>query len=411
MIRVQSTDVFGASFGSLLSQLCMTTLQSFGRKISGYLRTGAVDLIRERLSVHRTARAFAACSPVSGFRIVLDWKSCASTAAIIALLLLISAIVSPNSAFAQRLDGFNVVAAPNHPFGSLTAGRALTAARHLGATTVAIIPFLWQEAPSSPNVSAGGDMSDQTLRVAIGQVHRLGFFAVVKPHIWVPGSWAGAVEPDSEKAWQTWFMRYRDQLVRIARIAAQEGAEALAIGTELTKTSQRPEWPALIAAVRAVFPGMLYYIAHNVDEAEIVPFWPMLDAIGVSLYPPLGVDDDRTGRLKAMKLVADRLDALSSRQGKVILIGEIGLRSARGAAAKPWESAEERTAAVDAQLQADVLADWLAVLNRPSIHGVLIWRWFTDPSAGGPNDTDFTVQGKPAESILSCAWSGICLRP
>jgi hypothetical protein len=84
------------------------------------------------------------------------------------------------------------------------------------------------------------------------------------------------------------------------------------------------------------------------------------------------------------------------------------LRSAKGAAAKPWESAEERAASADPRLQADVIADWLAVLNRPSIHGVMIWRWFTDPAAGGPDDTDFTVQGKPAEAVLSCVWNGIC---
>jgi hypothetical protein len=358
-----------------------------------------------------TRACVAAWSLVSGYRIPIKRANHARNEAIIALLLLMFATVGPHSAFAKRLDGFNVVAAPNHPFGSPTAGRALTAARHLGATTAAIIPFLWQETPSSPNVSAGSDMSDQTLRVAIRQVHRLGFFAVVKPHIWVPGSWAGAVAPDSDDAWRIWFTRYRDQLVRIARIAAQEHAEALAIGTELTKTSRRPEWPALIAAVRAMFPGTLYYIAHNVDEAETIPFWRMLDAIGVSLYPPLGADDDRTGRLKAMRSVTDRLEALSSREGKVIFVGEIGLRSAQGAAAKPWESAEERDAPTDVQLQADVLADWLEVLNRPSIHGVMIWRWFTDPAAGGPNDTDFTVQGKPAEAILSCAWTGVCPRP
>jgi len=32
------------------------------------------------------------------------------------------------------------------------------------------------------------------------------------------------------------------ELERIARIAAAEGAEALAIGTKLTETKQRPEW-------------------------------------------------------------------------------------------------------------------------------------------------------------------------
>jgi hypothetical protein len=66
---------------------------------------------------------------------------------------------------------------------------------------------------------------------------------------------------------------------------------------------------------------------------------------------------------------------------------------------------------VDLQLQAEVLADWLAALDRPSIHGVLIWRWLSDPEAGGPGDTDFTVQGKPAELVLSCAWAKVCAKP
>jgi arabinogalactan endo-1,4-beta-galactosidase len=130
-----------------------------------------------------------------------------------------------------------------------------------------------------------------------------------------------------------------------------------------------------------VFPRTLLYVAHNAEEAEAITFWPMLDVIGVSLYPPLGSDQDRAGRLAAMKAVAERLDAMSSRLGKPVLVAEIGLRSAKGAAAKPWESAEERTASADPQLQADVIADWLAVLKRPSIQGVLIWRWFTDPAA------------------------------
>jgi hypothetical protein len=320
-------------------------------------------------------------------------------------------MVSFDPARGQRLDGFNVVATPDHPFGSMSAERALIAARNLGATTVAIIPFLWQASPSSPDIKSGSDMSDDALRAAIWQAHRLGFFVVVKPHIWVPESWAGAVEPDTERSWTVWFTRYSVELERIARIAAEEGAEAFAIGTELAKTTQRPEWSGLIAGVRAVFPRTLFYIAHNAEEAEAVPFWPMLDAIGVSLYPPLGADDDRTGRLAVMRAVADRLDGLSDRFDKPVLVGEIGLRSATDAAAKPWESAEERAAPADPRLQADVIADWLTVLNRPAIHGVLIWRWFTDPAAGGPDDTDFTVQGKPAESVLACAWSKVCAKP
>jgi hypothetical protein len=224
----------------------------------------------------------------------------------------------------------------------------------------------------------------------------------------VQGSWAGAVEPASPDDWRVWFDRYRAALLPIAQIAAEERAEALAIGTELAKTTQRPEWQDIIAAVRPVFAGLLTYAAHNVEEADAVPFWPQLDAIGVTLYPKLGEGLDRDGRRTAMRVAADWLDALSKREGKPVLVAEIGLRSARGATLKPWESAEERVAEPDAELQAAVLADWLEILDRPSIEGVLVWRWFTDPSAGGPADTDFTVQGKPAQRMFcerakSCA--------
>ncbi|MGP9810388.1 glycoside hydrolase family 113 [Rhodopseudomonas sp. NSM] len=336
---------------------------------------------------------------------------CRRSSPLLTALTLALTIAATSQAVAQRLDGFNLVATTGHPFGSADAERSLSLARHLGARAVAIIPFLWQPTISSSEIGSGSEMPDQALRIAIRQAHRQGLSVVVKPHIWVPESWAGAVEPDSEAAWRIWFSRYRTELERIARIAAEEGAERLSIGTELKKTSHRPEWIELIAAARRIFPGQLFYVAHNVEEAEALTFWPLLDAIGVSLYPPLGADDDRAGRQSVMRGVADRLELLSRRVDKPILVGEIGLRSAKGATAKPWESAEERVAEPDQQLQADVIADWLAALDRPSIGGVMIWRWFTDPAAGGAADTDFTVQGKPAQAVLSCAWTGICSKP
>ena len=251
-------------------------------------------------------------------------------------------------------------------------------------------------------------MSDEELRHAIRDAHSLGLASVVKPHVWVQGSWAGAIALDSEDGWRAWFFRYRAAIEHLALVAAEEKAEIFCVGTELTGTIARPEWRDLIASVRATFPGRLVYFAHNAEEAELTPFWQSLDVVGVTLYPSLGADGERASRLAAMKSEADRLDALAFRTGKPILVGEIGLRSAQGAAAKPWQSAEERPAPADPQLQADVLADWLSVLDRPSIRGVLVWRWFTDPAGGGLNDTDFTVQGKPAEGVLSCAWARRC---
>jgi sugar phosphate isomerase/epimerase len=328
----------------------------------------------------------------------------------LALAIALSSGSAARFAFAQdaRYDGFNVIVAGGHPFGSMSAKLALANAKRLGARAIAIVPFLWQSSPTSPGIVRGQDMDDDELRSAIRDAHALGLVVLVKPHVWVPNRWAGTVVMASEPDWAEWFANYRRELSRIARVAEDEKADALVIGTELSQTTSRPEWNDVIIQMRRDFSGRLLYVAHNVEDAETVPFWGALDAIGVSLYPPLGADSDRDYRRHAMDAIANRLDTLAARIGKSVVVAEIGLRSAEGAAAKPWESAEERVAAPDPALQADVLSDWLAALHRPAISGVLIWRWLTDPDAGGLSDTDFTVQGKPAERVLTCAWTQSC---
>lgn len=324
------------------------------------------------------------------------------------MLLTAALLCAAAPASAQRFDGLNVIATPRHPFGSPSALAALAAVKRTGATAIAVVPFLWQRSAQSAELVRGEDMPDAELRRAIRDSRNLGLKVVVKPHVWLDGGWAGAVEPSTPDGWRMWFDRYRIELERIARIAAEEHADALAIGTELKKTTHRPEWHGLIAAMRKIFSGTLFYVAHNVDEAEAIAFWDRLDAIGVTLYPPLGSAGERSARRIIMDAVADRLEALAARVNKPVIVAEIGLRSAQDATAKPWESAEERSAPPDLPLQASVLADWLAVLKRPAIRGVLVWRWFTDPAAGGAADTDFTVQNKPAESVLRCNWRRDC---
>ena len=335
------------------------------------------------------------------------WRSRA-TALALALSALCARGAEADPLSRQRLDGLNVIVTPGHPFGDATAKDSLANAKALGTKAIAVVPFLWQASPARPDLQRGNDMGDQELRNAIRDAHALNLAVMVKPQIWVPDRWAGAVEMQSESAWQKWFADYRREVLRIAQIADEEKADAVAIGTELELTSQRPEWTGLIAAARAAYSGRLLYVAHNVEEAVQVPFWDALDAIGVTLYPPLGADDDRQGRRAVMRANADRLEILAALTGKPVVVAEIGLRSAAGAAARPWESVEERAAAPDPALQAAVIGDWLAALDRPAIDGVMIWRWFTDPEAGGMRDTDFTVQGKPAERVLACAWAHRC---
>ena len=71
----------------------------------------------------------------------------------------------------RRYDGFNLIAAPGHPFGSVSADLALGNAKALGAKSVAVIPFFWQADRQSPDLVRGSDMSDDELRAAIREAH------------------------------------------------------------------------------------------------------------------------------------------------------------------------------------------------------------------------------------------------
>lgn len=302
------------------------------------------------------------------------------------------------------MHGFNLIQDRQAPFGSPQALESLRRMRRTGANTVALVPFLWQRRANAPDIARGDDMSDEQLAQGIRAAHRLGLAVIVKPQVWVPGTWAGAVRMDTDSDWRTWFARYESELEDLATVATREHAEGFVVGTELDQTAGRPEWPTTIAHVRAIFRGKVSYVAHNVDGAEQTPFWPQLDAIGVTLYPSLVADDKPEQWARVMRDTYTRLRTLSIREHRPVFVAEIGLRSAAGATVKPWESPEERTADVDETLQSNVLRMWLDTLKAPPVRTVLVWRWISAPNSGGQADTDFNVQGKLAEGMLASLW-------
>lgn len=289
--------------------------------------------------------------------------------------------------------GVNLIATPDAPLGSDGCERSLRHLRDLGGNAVALIPFLWQPAPDDPRIVLGDAVGLDQLRAGIAQARTLGLRVMVKPHVWVPQTWAGAIEFTRAEDRTEWLARYSAILLDLATLAQTEGAEALALGTELRGVSQDPAWTGIIQAVRDRYRGILTYVAHWDGELDRLPFRALLDVPSISLYPPLGDDDP------GMPARIDALAAALARQGP-LWIGELGLRSAGGGQAKPWESPEERDAHPDGDLQARVLDHWLAALERHGLRDVLLWRWFSDPGAGGPQDTDFTLQGKPAEAVM-----------
>lgn len=300
--------------------------------------------------------------------------------------------------------GVNLIQTPSAPYGSPAAVASLDSLAALGANAVALVPFLWQRTITDTALVRPDSTDDPALEAMVRAAHQRGLRVLLKPHVWVPGSWAGAIAMHSEDDWRHWFAAYQRALLTYAALAERSGAEMLAVGTELEQASHREEWATLIRALRAAYRGQLTYVAHGTVELGRVRFWRALDVAAVSVWPTLGTDPSPAGIREAVRFASDTLTRAVRALRMPVLVAEVGIRSARDALPRPWESPEERAADPDEGLQARVLEAWLTAFDDHSIRGVMVWRWFTDPALGGPNDTDFTPQRKAAQAILQRRW-------
>jgi hypothetical protein len=285
----------------------------------------------------------------------------------------------------------------------------------LGANAVSQTPFAWMEDPRSPELGwaldGRGWWGERTegVRFVASEARARGIATLLKPHVWLHGSWPGEVEMSSEEDWRAWFASYRDFILEWARFAASEEIEGLCIGTELDKTFARADdWRALIADVRAVYGGLLTYAA-NWTHFEEVPFWDELDAIGVNAYFPLSTDPRPSvdALVRAWGPVSERLAAVASRHKKPVVLTEVGYRPVEGAFVRPWEWGSSG-APFDPSCQA---AGYEAVArvfyDEPWFGGVFWWKWTTrgrTTETGGwpvrPRGSSFSPRGLAAEDVL-----------
>ena len=198
--------------------------------------------------------------------------------------------------------------------------------------------------------SHGAGESDERMRLEVAHAHALGMKVALKPHLWIRrGEWQGAIEFASVESFRTWFKSYRAFILRYAALAESDGYDMLVLGTELkSATACDPEcWRALIAELRAVYHGPLdvrgqlgrsgprallerarlhrrrRVRAHRHQE------WGQ----GARAVP--GVE--RAGQ--------ERLEALSKRTGKRVILTEIGYRATRDAAMAPatWPESDRQS--------------------------------------------------------------------
>ncbi len=324
----------------------------------------------------------------------------------IAVILAITAFVgiylsTSNPLVEEKINGASLVS-PRRPVD----GEKFKELADLNTTWVSIIPYGFtrkDEARVYFNHERQwwGERVDGT-QALITKAKRNNFKIMLKPHVWIQGQgWIGDFELGNETEWSKWEEDFENYILVFAKIADSLDVEIFCIGTEFRKSVQyRNEfWTQLIGNVRNVYKGKLTYAA-NWDNYENVRFWNRLDFIGVDAYFPITdksdptVDDLEREWSENFKKLRD----FSKITGKPVIFTEFGYQSVLNTAGNHWEV--DRTAlSMTAQANAyDAL--FRVFWDEPWFAGGFFWKWHLREGVGGPEDPNFTPQGKPALEVI-----------
>jgi hypothetical protein len=307
--------------------------------------------------------------------------------------------------------GFSIIPATTTDFSTESFQQSLHNLKSTGANYVTLIIPYYQNTANSTQLFAGANTpSDESLASAIDYAHSLGFAVNLNVHLESYDSqWRANINPGDRSVW---FTNYGLVLNHYALLAQKHNVEMITLGAELIdmtsdnlNSTNTSNWLSLITTVRSLYSGKLTYDGNwgggtwN-DELDHVKFWSALDYIGVSAYYHIGGSTPNSYSPDSLAQAWDtvnksQLALLNQKYGKPILFTEVGYRNVDGALTHPasWEMA----GASDMQEQSDGYQSLFAYWDKiPYFSGVQFWDWKSDPNAGGPNDTDFTVQGKTA---------------
>ena len=245
---------------------------------------------------------------------------------------------------------------------------------------------------------------DEALRSAARLAHERGMRVLLFPLVHVQtldtGEWRGTLRPAD---WGGWFRAYGEFLLHYARLAEEESIEVLSVGSELCSSEAREDdWRSLIARVRQVYHGRVLYSA-NWDHYRDVGFWDALDYLGVNAYFRLSGAPEPTVEELTAGWTGHReaLITWARREGRPLLITEVGYPSRAGAADDPWNYTAERPADLELQRRCyrAFVETWSGVRE---LKGAFFYLWWGE---GGAGDRDYTPRGKPAAAELA-RWFG-----
>jgi hypothetical protein len=279
-----------------------------------------------------------------------------------------------------------------------------------GARWMEMTVLLSQATPNSTQVRTNQSApTPQAFASGIKAARDQGYHVFVVPLMGVDSpadQWAGTIQFSNYRDEEQWFDSYWKTYQPYVEAAAQNGADQLAIATEmviLQHSAPATLWNTLISRIHSVFPGTLTYDMDWSSLGPAPPSWmsnPLLAVIGISEYIQLANDRTRVDPREIPGLwktvVKAALDKFSLQVGKSLIISEIGYRDTADALYNPWArystgsppDPEEQAAACDAAL--------INVIPDKRIVGIFFWGW--DGVEG------FKLSGQPAALAVLNKW-------
>jgi hypothetical protein len=310
-----------------------------------------------------------------------------------------------------QMNGLTMVAPPE-PFPE----NPMLPARAVGANWIAVVPYGYTRL-GTPHVYFDDKRQwwgerPEGVRETIRLAHAAGIRVMLKPQVYVPRGWTGALDFPTDYDWETWEKDYTEYLMRYLDIATAEKVELFCIGTEFANAlRKRPQfWLDLIEAVRQRYSGKLTY-SSNWDDWPSCPLWPKLDYIGLGGYYPLvdAVTPSVDSLREAWKPIATRLRHFSQYRQKPVIFTEFGYLSVDGCGWRNWElesGIEGRN--INHQAQSNCYEAFFSTFRtEPWFAGCFLWKWFPNMQGHeGYPERDYTPQGKLAEKTLAKWYKG-----
>ncbi len=324
----------------------------------------------------------------------------------------IGTAVAPPVFQGEKMNGLTFVAPPE-PFPS----DPMPAVKEVGASWIAVVPYAFTRM-GVPNVRFNESGSHwwgerpEGVRETIRKAHQAGIKVMLKPQVYVPGGWTGALDFNTDADWESWESTYRYYILYFAELAQAEQADLFCIGTEFNRAiSKRPAyWHDLVQKIKEKYQGKLTYSA-NWDDWDRVPFWADLDYIGLGGYFPLV--EAQTPSVEALKTawkpIKARIAQYSADQHRQVLFTEFGYLSVDSCGWRNWELERGiNDRAINEQAQANCYEALFATFQpEPWWAGGFLWKWFPNMRGHeGYPERDYTPQGKLGAATLRKWYDG-----